>query len=179
MRRLRFLPVLAGLAGAASGQPAIETTVDMTDPGSGRARTVVRVPGGAWHALVRGAGQGWRLEALRADEAGVLETAVAPGADGWVRVPVPLPVERAGELAFAATIHPPPGYRVEDPFPARVEASGAGVRVDLPAPPSLLRFRLVPEQSSGLGLTTVVDAAALILLLGLAVLGAVRLGRAW
>ncbi len=134
---------------------AIETTVEMESPDSGRARTVIR------------------------SRAGALETAVAPGADGWIRVPVPLS-ENVGDddLSFAAVIRPPAGYRIEDPFPTRVETEGAEARLNLPAPPSLLRFRLVPEDAPKLGLPAVVDAASLILLLGLAVLGAIRLRRA-
>jgi len=164
-----LLLVLAAL------QPAFETTVEMTNPESGIARTVVRGASRGYQAL-RWTGA-WQLEALPANESGAFESAVVPGPDGWFRIPVPIPATSAGALDFAATIHPPPGYRIQDPFPTRVEAEGAGVRMSLPAPPSFLRFRLAPADARFPGLTALVDIAALAVFLGLALFGAFRLIR--
>ena len=64
-----------------------------------------------------------------------------------------------------------------DAFPA-LTANGAEsgtLEAHLPAPPSLLRFRLVPEQGSAIGLATIVDGALALLLIGLGAFGARRL----
>ena len=64
-----------------------------------------------------------------------------------------------------------------DAFPA-LTANGAEsgtLEAHLPAPPSLLRFRLVPEQGSAIGLATFVDGALALVLIGLGVFGARRL----
>ncbi len=158
---VRALPLVLALAGA---QPAVETTVTLTAPDAGRARTVFRSPAPEHRALSRG--ETWELETVRPDAAGAVETEVAPGPDGWFRVPVPLP--ESGDLDFAGSIHAPAGYRVEDPFPTRL---------DLPAPPSFLRFRVVPDDAPALTLARAVDFATLAALLALAGFGAFRATR--
>jgi len=155
---------------AVVGQPAFETTVELIGPESGVVRTVVRSPGEDLRGLVR-VPDGWRLEAIP------FETTVTAEADGWFRVSVPIPADSADDLDFAAVIHPPPGYRVRDPFPTRVEAEGAGVRMSLPAPPSFLRFRLAPADAWLPGPVALVEIAVLGLFLGLALFGAFRLTR--
>ncbi len=99
---------------------------------------------------------------------------------GWVHVPVPLPDEApepGAEPAFRAVITPPPGYRIADAFPALTAGSAGGgtLEAQLPATPSLLRFRLVPGEGSAIGLATIVDGGLALLLIGLGVFGARRL----
>ena len=74
-------------------------------------------------------------------------------------------------------ISPPPGYRIVDTFPSTTAAGGESgtVTVSLPAPPSLLRFRVVPEGAIAIGLAAFVDGAVALLFIGLAVFGARRL----
>lgn len=162
---------------------AIRMTVRMDDPARITATTRVRLPvSGQWPAFRRLAlgADGFRAEPLpptgEADDELRFETAPFPTDDGWVRLPVPLPVSGLA-LSFAAELTPPPGHRIVDLFPRPREVSGGVARVSVPAPPSLIRFRLVPVGASGFGLATLVDGLALSILLGLGGLGAFRLFR--
>lgn len=173
---------------AAGTQPedeaaAMRMTVRMGDEGRFTATTRVRVPAGearpAFRRLARSA-DGFRAEPLlpteETEEELRFETVAFAADDGWVRLPTPLPVSGPA-LSFAAELTPPPGQRFADLFPAPRGTSGGVTRVFVPAPPSLIRFRLVPADASGWGLATLVDAAALSLLLGLGGVGAFRLFR--
>lgn len=187
---LSFGVPVASAAVEAGGVPedeaaAIRMTVRMDDPARITATTRVRLPASgprpAFRRLALGV-DGFRAEPLRpADETGGelrFETVPFPADDGWVRLPVPLPVrlpDSGVALSFAAELTPPPGRRIVDLFPRPRETSGGVVRVSVPAPPSLLRFRLVPADASGFGLAALVDGLALTILLGLGGLGAFRL----
>ena len=171
-------------AGVPADEPAaMRMTVRMDDPARITATTRVRPsvsgPRPAFRRLALGA-DGFRAEPLLpAGETGGelrFETAPFPADDDWVRLPVPLP-DSGAALSFAAELTPPPGYRIVDLFPRARETLGGVARVRTPAPPSLLRFRLVPADASGFGLAALVDGVALSILLGLAGLGAFRLFR--
>lgn len=104
-------------------------------------------------------------ERVRADEA------------GWFQLGVPLPdtAPAAGaDSAFSVRITLPPGYRIAEAFPA-LTAEGGTLEAHLPAPPSLVRFRLAPGEGFAIGLATFVDGALALLLIGLGVFGARRL----
>ena len=164
-------------------------TVDFESPTQAAVRT--RIPpdhpfarSPAFHVLAPSLETDWRRApaGFERDPAGALlfRDRIQVDEAGWVHVPVPLPDEApepgAGP-AFRAVITPPPGYRIADAFPA-LTAGGAGggsLEARLPAPPSLLRFRLVPGERFAIGLVTVVDGALALLLLGLGVFGARRL----
>ena len=164
-------------------------TVDFESPAQAAVRT--RIPPNhpfadspAFHVLARFPETDWRRAPARfeRDPAGALlfRDRVQVDEAGWVHVPVPLPDEApepGAAPAFAASITPPPGYRIADAFPAFTEggAEGATLEAHLPAPPSLLRFRLVPEEGSAIGLATFVDGVLALVLIGLAVFGARRL----
>ena len=166
---------------------AIRMTVRMDDPARVTAIIRVRLPASeprpAFHRLALSA-DGFRAEPLRpagetAEELR-FETVPLPAADGWVRLPVPLPVRlpvSGAALSFAAELTPPPGYRIVDLFPRPRETAAGVTRLSVPAPPSLLRFRLVPADAPGFGLAALVDGLALTILLGLGGLGAFRLFR--
>lgn len=194
----RFLPVgrLAVALGAALVPATVETaaaredepaamrmTVRMDDPARITATTRVRLPASeprpAFHRLAFGA-DGFRAEPLRptVETGGELrfETGPLAAADGRVRLPVPLPVSGPA-LSFAAELTPPPGYRIVDLFPRASETAGEVARLRVPAPPSLIRFRLVRAGASGFGLAALVDGVALSILLALGGLGAFRLFR--
>jgi len=99
---------------------------------------------------------------------------------GRVQIGVPLPdtaPEAGADSAFSVRITPPPGYRIADAFPALTASGVAGgtLEAHLPAPPSLLRFRLVPDEGFAIGLVTFVDGALALLLIGLGAFGARRL----
>ena len=139
-----------------------------------------------FHRLAADGDAGFRRVAVRPEpdeEDGVLRFTGGPlraltGEGAWILVPLPLPDRRPGDgaLDFVAEIGPPPGFRLADLFPSRVETlEGGGVRIALPAPPALLRFRLIPEDSAALTLPALVDAATVLLLVALAGFGAVRL----
>ena len=138
----------------------------------------------AFHVLAPSPDTDWRRAPVRfeRDPAGALlfrESARADAA-GWVHVSVPLPDEApepGAEPAFAARITPPPGYRIVDAFPALTADSRAGgsLEAHLPAPPSLLRFRLMPEEGFAIGLVAIVDGVLALLLIGLGAFGARRL----
>ena len=182
------LPVaVAGPSAAA--EPAVETTIELPDPGRATVRT--RIPAGdrfagesGFHRLAGDPEQGWRRTAMRferdPDRGFVFESEVEAGSDGWLRIPMPIPdapPPPGTDLSFAAVVVPPPGHRIVDAFPSGVNDPGAGgaLRIALPAPPSLLRFRVVPETSMGIGLTSVVDGVLALLLIGLGIFGARRL----
>lgn len=180
--------LVASAAVEAGGVPedeaaAIRMTVRMDDPARITATTRVRLPASgprpAFRRLALGA-DGFRAEPLLpTDETGDelrFETVPFGTDDGWVRLPVPLPVSGPA-LSFAAELTPPPGHRIVDLFPRPRGTSGGVTRLSVPAPPSLLRFRLVPADASGFGLATLVDGLALTILLGLGGLGAFRLFR--
>lgn len=180
---LLAVPALPEAAGAQPEDAAMRMTVRMGGEGRFTATTRVRVPPGdarpGFRRLARSA-DGFRAEPLLPTEETAeelrFETVAFPADDGWVRLPTPLPVSGPA-LSFAAELTPPPGQRFADLFPAPRETSGGVTRVSVPAPPSLIRFRLVPADARGWGLATLVDAAALSLLLGLGGLGAFRLFR--
>ena len=180
-----FLP-----AGPVLAQPdPAEMTVAFESPADAAVRT--RIPpnhpfagSAAFHVLAPSPETDWRRAPVRfeRDPAGALlfRARARPDAAGWVHVPVPLPDEAPGpgsEPAFSATVTPPPGYRIAEAFPALTAAVGEGGALEarLPAPPSLLRFRLVPEEGFAMGLTTFVDGLLALLLLGLGAFGARRL----
>ncbi len=159
-------------------------TIRLPDPV--RAQVEVRFPPGhpfreaeELRRLVAGGERGFRVESTGGAAGWEGEASVAD--DGWVRIGVPLPTAsppRGTDLSFRALIHPPPGYRITDPFPSRVEAQSDGsVRLDLPAPPSLLRFRLAPEGERGLTAADLADLAVGLILGALAVFGLSRLRR--
>ena len=138
----------------------------------------------SFHVLAPSPETDWRrLPApFERDPAGALVFGASAPADesGRVQIGVPLPDTTpapGADVSFSVSITPPPGYRIADAFPA-VTASGGegrGVGAHLPAPPSLLRFRLVPEGSPGIGLAGFVDGALALLLIGLGAFGARRL----
>ena len=164
-------------------------TVDFESPAHAAVR--MRVPPNhpfagsvAFHVLAPSPETDWRRTPARfeRDPAGALlfRDSVAADEAGWVHVPVPLPdqaPEPGADSAFAASITPPPGYRIADAFPALTADGGGGGTLEarLPAPPSLLRFRLVPEEGSAIGLAAFVDGALALLLIGLGAFGARRL----
>ena len=174
--RAAGLALLLARPGAAAR--AVEVSVEMSAPDRGTVRIRVVPPlasSAGFHRLIRDGQTGWRRAPVRfeRDPDGGLrfESEVLAAADGWLRVAIPLPdapPPAGADLSFAAEIHPPPGYRVVDSFPTRLE---------LPAPPSLLRFRVIPEAAAGVGLAALVDGGVALLLLGLAVFGAARLLR--
>lgn len=175
-------PLEAG--GVPEDEPAaMRMTVRMDDPARITATTRVRLPASgprpAFRRLALGA-DGFRAETLLpAGETGGelrFETGPFPADDGWVRLPVPLPVSGPA-LSFAAELTPPPGYRMVDLFPRASETAGEVARLRVPAPPSLIRFRLVRAGASGFGLAALVDGVALSILLALGGLGAFRLFR--
>ncbi len=159
--------------------------------GPARATVRTRIPpnhpfagSAAFHVLAPSPETAWRRLPLSfergPDGALLFRDSVLADEAGWIRVPVPLPDEApepGAEPAFAASIIPPAGFRIADAFPALTagSAEGRGIGVDLPAPPSMLRFRLVPEEEFAIGLTTFVDGALALLLIGLGVFGARRL----
>ena len=154
---------------------AVRTRIPPSHPFAGSA---------AFHVLAPSTETDWRRARVRfeRDPAGELlfQGRVQADASGWFHVPVPLPDEApepGADPAFAASISPPPGYRIADAFPAlTADGAGGGTRgARLPAPPSLLRFRLVPEEEFAIGLATVVDGALALLLIGLGAFGARRL----
>ena len=190
-RALRWLGLALFLpAGAVAAQPeAAEMTVAFESPARAAVRT--RIPPShpfagstAFHVLAPSPETDWRRTPVRfeRDPAGALlfRDSVEPDETGWVHVPVPLPgqaPEPGADAAFAASITPPPGYRIADAFPAlRGDGDGGGtLETHLPAPPSFLRFRLVPGEGTVIGLATFVDGAVALLLMGLGVFGARRL----
>ena len=164
-------------------------TVDFESPDEAAVRT--RIPANhpfagsaGFHVLAPSPETDWRRAPVlfERDPAGALlfRESVRADAAGWVHVPVPLPDEApepGSEPAFSASITPPPGYRIADAFPAFTArgAEGGTLEARLPAPPSLLRFRLVPEGGSAIGLTTFVDGVLALVLIGLGAFGARRL----
>ena len=167
----------------------METVVDFESPG--HAAVLTRIPpnhpfagSAAFHVLAASPDTEWERRPARfeRDPAGaLLFRDSVPAADAgrvWIAVPLPDTAPRPGaDPAFSLRITPPPGYRIADAFPA-VAAGGGEDRTfeaHLPAPPSLLRFRLVPEDASAIGLATLVDGALAVLLIGLGVFGARRL----
>ena len=184
-------PSAAAPAGGQEAAPAagFAMTVRMSAPERADAVTLVRLPPGAPPPEFRqlaAAESGFRAEPLplpEADADGVrrFRTESLPPRGGFVRIPVPLPKaapEEPDALRFTAEITPPPGFRLAEVFPAPRGDSPDGVtRIATPAPPSLVRFRVVPEDASALGAAALVDGAALLLLLGLGGLGAFRLFR--
>lgn len=182
--------LLAPAVPAAADSPAVETTVRMSGPERAlvetriRSAAISRSP--AFHGLSRSGAAGWRRAemAFERDAAGtvVFRGEAAADPDGWLRIPIPLPDSSpppGTDLSFRATITPPIGYRIADPFPARAgpENSGGEIAMALPAPPSLLRFRVIPDGASGFGLPVIVDGIVVLLLLGLAAFGALRFFR--
>ena len=155
-------------------------------------RTAIR-PGHPWtaspgfHRLSPTADERFRREPVRLAPAAsgglILEAEVRRSPDGFFRIPLPLPDDPgdssaggAADLEFRARIEPPSGHRIADAFPSRAETDADGaLRIELPAPPSLLRFRVVSSDASAVGLPQLVDGAVLVLLLGLAALGGRRL----
>ena len=186
--RLLCLLVAPGLAAA---QPAVETAVELPDPGRATVRTRIPADSGlagtsGFHGLTGDPERGWRRTAMvpESDPGGGLVFAgeVAAGPDGWLRVPIPIPdalPPPGTDLSFAAEIAPSPGYRIVDIFPAGTVggADGGAVRLALPAPPSLIRFRVEPEDARTIGLAGLVDGAVALLLIGLGVFGIRRLLR--
>ena len=170
-----------------AGQPAFETTVELRSPEWAAVRTSIS-PGHplagdpGFHGLTLDPDKGWRRVPMRLErtpDGGLAFESEVEAAGGWMRIPIPLPdvpPARGADLSFAAEISPPPGYRVVDAFPAgSEETDGATIRIQLPAPPSFLRFRIIPEDAMGLGLSELVDGAVALLLLGLAGFGVRRL----
>lgn len=164
-------------------------TVEFESPAHAAVRT--RIPrnhplagSAAFHVLAPSPETDWRRAPVRfeRDPTGALlfrENVRADGA-GRVQIGVPLPdtaPEAGADSAFSVRITPPPGYRIADAFPAFTAggAEGGTLEAHLPAPPSLLRFRLVPEEGFAIGLATFVDGALALLLIGLGVFGARRL----
>ena len=184
---LTFL--VAKAAASFAAEPAFETTVELPSPERAVVRT--RIPSGShfagasgFHGLSGDPEQGWRRAPMRFDRVPngglVFESRVEAGVDGWLRIPIPIPdtPPPAGtDLSFAAEITPPPGYRIVDAFPSGTsgKAAGGALHLLLPAPPSFLRFRVVPEDAIGIGLAGVVDGILAVLFIGLAVFGARRL----
>ena len=103
------------------------------------------------------------------------------GPSGWFRIPLPFPDAApapATDLSFAAEITPPAGYRIVDAFPAgTVAGNGGALTVALPAPPSLLRFRVIPRGDREMGVSRFVDLAVGFFLLALAAVVTARLLR--
>lgn len=183
--------LLAPAAGGQEAEPAagFAMTVRMNAPDRADAVTLVRLPDGGpspeFHRLASADG-GFRAEPLplpeaEADGARRFRTESLPPRGGFLRIPVPLPTaapEEPAALRFTADITPPPGFRLAEVFPAPRGDSPDGVtRIATPAPPSLVRFRVVPEDASAIGAAALVDGAALLILLGLGGLGAFRLFR--
>ena len=172
-----------------AAQPAVETTVELQRPGRATVRTRISpdsrlARASAFHGLTGDPGEGWRRAAMRFDSVPggglTFTSAVEAGIDGWLRVPIPVPdppPPPGSDLSFVARISPPPGYRIADAFPALTADGGEGgsLAAHLPAPPSFLRFRVVPEEEFAIGLATVVDGALALLLIGLGAFGARRL----
>ena len=184
---LGLILVLAAAA-AAQTEPA-ELTVVFESPGRAAVRT--RIPpdhpfagSTAFHVLAPSAESDWqRLPAsFERDPAGALVFGESVPVDesGRVQIAVPLPdtgPAPGADSSFSVSITPPAGYRIADAFPAlRADSGGGGtLETRLPAPPSLLRFRLVPEEELAIGLATFVDGALALLLIGLGIFGARRL----
>lgn len=183
--------LLAAAAGGQEAEPAagFAMTVRMNAPDRTDAVTLVRLPEGGpspeFHRLASAEG-GFRAEPLPLPEAETdgarrFRTESLPPRGGFLRIPVPLPTaapEEPAALRFTAEITPPPGFRLAEVFPAPRGDSPDGVtRIATPAPPSLVRFRVVPEDTSAIGVAALVDGAALLILLGLGGLGAFRLFR--
>ena len=169
---------------AAAQDAAVSATVRLPDPET--ARVEVRfAPGHPFREarelrrLVAGGEGGFTVESTGPATGWSGEVPVAP--DGWVRIGIPLPAAApppGTDLSFRALIHPPPGFRITDPFPSRVEAQSDGsLRLDLPAPPSLIRFRLAPEGAGGITAAQLADLLIGLLLGALAVFGLSRLRR--
>ena len=189
-RALSLLGLILLLPAAGSAQTAaMETAVDFESPG--HAAVLTRIPpnhpfagSAAFHVLAASPDTEWERRSARfeRDPAGALEfrnsVQIAEAGQVWIAVPLPdTALQPGADSAFSLRITPPPGYRIADAFPA-VAAAGGGDRTfetHLPAPPSLLRFRLVPEDASAIGLTTLVDGALAVLLIGLGAFGARRL----
>jgi len=177
-------------AGAAFAQTeAAEIAVAFEDPGRAAVRT--RIPANhplagaaSFHVLAPSRDRDWQRSpaSFERDPSGALifgENVQAEVGE-WVQIAVPLPdtaPEPGADSAFSVRITPPPGYRIADAFPAVTAGGGEGrtLEAHLPAPPSLLRFRLVSEEGSTIGLVAVVDGALALLLIGLAAFGARRL----
>ena len=174
-----------------AAEPAIETAVDLPSPERATVRILISAGdgfggGSGFHGLEGDPERGWERAPMRfrRNPGGgfLFESEIAAGPDGWLRVPIPLPdapPPAGADLSFAAEITPPPGYRIVDTFPAGAAArnDGRSVRLALPAPPSLLRFRVVAEDARGFGLAAAVDGAVALLLIGLAGFGVRRLFR--
>ena len=186
-----FALLVSAAAGGQEAEPAagFAMTVRMSGPHRADAVTLVRLPDGGpppeFHRLAHGDG-GFRAEPLPLPEADAegarrFRTESLPPRGGFVRIPIPLPTaapEEPTALRFTAEITPPPGFRLAEVFPAPRGDSPDGVtRIETPAPPSLVRFRVVPEDASVFGAAALVDGAALLILLGLGGLGAFRLFR--
>lgn len=178
------LVAVAAAAPVAAQDPAVAVTVRLPDPD--RALVEVRfAPGHPFRdavelrRLVAGGERGFRVQTTGG--AAGWEGEVPVAADGWARIGVPLPTTPpppGTDLSFRALIQPPPGYRITDPFPSRVEAQPDGsLRLALPAPPSLLRFRLAPEGSRAITTADLVDLLIGLLLGALAAFGLSRLQR--
>lgn len=186
-RALALVLVAPTLAVAA--QPAVETAVELHGPERATVRT--RIPAGSrlagesgFHGLTGDPERGWSRTAFRFERGPggglVFTSEVEAGADGWLRAPIPIPDNApppGTDLSFAAAINPPPGYRVTDAFPAGAATESGAVRLALPAPPSLLRFRVVAADAGGIGLPALVDGAVALLLVVLAGFGVRRLLR--
>ena len=185
------LALLLAAPVAAGAQTAVETTVTLADPERAAVRT--RIPSGSafagesgFHGLAGGPEQGWRRETMRfrGDPRNGLafESLIEAGSDGWLRVAIPIPDDpppAGADLSFQAEITPPPGHRIVDLFPAGAAPEGGGtVRLSLPAPPAMIRFRVVPAGAVDIGLALVVDGVVAVVLIGLAVVGTRRLRRA-
>ena len=164
-------------------------TVDFESPAHAVVRTRISpnhplAQSASFRALAPSPETGWqrRPASFERDPGGALVFADSVQADaaGRVQIGVPLPdtaPETGADSAFSVRITPPPGYRIADAFPALTAAGAAGgtLEAHLPAPPSVLRFRLVPEEGFAIGLATFVDGALALLLIGLGVFGARRL----
>lgn len=190
-RTLAFVGLVVFFPAGAASAPTEAAEIAVVFDSPGRAVVRTRIPAthplaksASFHVLASSPETGWqRLPAsFERDPAGDLVFGAVAQADeaGWVRIAVPLPdsaPEPGADSAFSVRITPPPGYRIADAFPA-VTAGGGESRTaeaHLPAPPSLLRFRRVPEGSFAIGLAGVVDGALALLLIGLAAFGARRL----
>lgn len=182
--------VLAGAPARAEETAAVEVRVAM--PGPDRALVEVRLAPGhpfaeaeAYSRLTADPGGGWRAEEpaprRSGDGAALFQSEIRVSQDGWVRVGVPLPTEAPSvdaDFSFRAVVRPPAGYRVVDPFPSRVEEGEDGaVHLELPAPPSLLRFRVVPEGTRGFSAAAAADLVVALVLGALAAFGLARLRR--
>ena len=169
--------------------PAVEVAVRMPAPDRAFAVTRVRsralAAASGFHGLRRDEETGWTRTpmAFERDAAGVpvFETEAAAGPSGWFRIPLPFPDAApapATDLSFAAEITPPAGYRIVDAFPAgTVAGNGGALTVALPAPPSLLRFRVIPHGDREMGVSRFVDLAVGFFLLALAAVVTARLLR--